>query len=348
MTRITPTRRGVLSGLALIAMPSVVRAQTPLQWRCVTSWPRNLVGPGTTAARLVRRINAMSQGALEISLFAAGEVVPALQVFDAVSTATVEMGHSASLFWQGKMTAAPLFTTAPFGLSPTAHAGWIDHEGQALWDALYTPFNVKPLLAGNTGASTGGWFRKPMQSMADLAGLRMRVTGLGGEVMKRLGVVPVVIPPGETYQALERGVIDAAEVLAPVNDLPLGFHRVAPHLAYPGFNKPNGASELLIGAPLWRSLPEHLRVIIETAARAEHDIGLAEAARANAEALRQLLTEGARPMAWPADILERAALVAQDVLDAIANTGEANVRIVASYRAAQAKAGPWLRMQSIR
>ncbi|MFM9973001.1 MAG: TRAP transporter substrate-binding protein [Beijerinckiaceae bacterium] len=344
---ISLSRRKLLSGaiVAAVSAPAVVSGQERRRWRCVTSWPRNLIGPGVSAARLVHRINVMSQGELTITLFAAGELVPALQVLDAVSHGSVEMGHTAALFWQGKMPAAPLFTTAPFGLTPSAHAGWIDHEGDALWEELYAPFKVKAMLAGNTGPSTGGWFRKPLAGLSDLSGLRMRVTGLGGEVLKRMGVTPVVIAPGETYQALERGLIDAAEFLAPANDQSLGLHKVAPYLAVPGFNKPNGASELIIGADLWRSLPEHLKLIIRTASRAEHDEGLAEADHGNAAVLRQMVAEGAKPMALPTDILERAAQASVEVLNGIAMRDALSSRIVASYRSALQASGPWVQMQ---
>ncbi|MGL4325363.1 MAG: TRAP transporter substrate-binding protein, partial [Beijerinckiaceae bacterium] len=265
------SRRAIFAAavMAPLAVPQIARAQTR-RWRCITSWTRNLPGPGVTAARLARRITEMSQGELVVDLFAAGEIVPAFGVFDAVATNTVEMGHTAALFWQGKMPAAPLFTTAPFGLSPLAHAAWMEADGQALWEELYAPHGVKPFLAGNTGPSSAGWFRKMVQSPADMQGVRIRVTGLGAEIYKRLGAVPTAIAPGDTYPALERGVIDAAEFLAPANDLPLGLHRIAPHLYFPGFNKPNGASELLIGEQHWRALPPHLKLIIEMACRAEH------------------------------------------------------------------------------
>lgn len=330
-----------------LAAPSVVRSQPRLRWRCVTSWPKNLIGPGISAARLVSRINTMSQGELAVDLFAAGELVPALNVFDAVSNGTVEMGHTAALFWQGKLPAAPLFTTVPFGLPPTAHAAWIDHEGQSLWDQLYAPFRLKAFLAGNTGPSTAGWFRKPIATADDLAGLRIRVTGLGGEVLKRLGAIPIVIAPGETYQALERGLVDAAEFLAPVNDAALGLQRVAPHLAFPGFNKPNGASELQIGLPYWSALPEHLKAIIQTACRAEHDEGLADAERGNAAALRQVVSAGAQPMLLPNDLLEKAAAAAADVLAGIAGRDRISQQIVESCQSAMSLSGPWQQAQGL-
>lgn len=328
----TVSRRHIIAaGSGLLALPAIGLARTQRRWRCVTSWSRNLVGPGVTVQRLARRINEMSQGELVIDLFAAGEIVPAFGVFDAVSNGTVECGHSAALFWQGKIPAAPVFTTVPFGLSPAAHAGWLDAEGQVLWDELYAPHGIKPFLAGNTGPSTAGWFRKPIQTFDDFSGLRIRVTGLGGEVYRRIGATPIVFSPADTYPSLERGLIDAAEFLAPANDLQLGLHRVAPHLAYPGFNKPNGASELLVAEKVWRDLPDHLRSIIVTACRAEHDTGLAEASTTNAAALRQVVSEGAMPFRLPASVLQRLQNTARDVLASLDEENEISRRIKVSY-----------------
>lgn len=338
----TISRRHVIAtGPSLLALPSIGLAQTQRRWRCVTSWSRNLVGPGVTVQRLARRIKEMSQGELVIDVFAAGEIVPAFGVFDAVSSGTVEAGHSAALFWQGKMPAAPVFTTVPFGLSPTAHAGWLDTDGQMLWDELYAPHGVKPFLAGNTGPSTAGWFRRPIQAIEDFSGLRIRVTGLGGEVYRLAGATPVVISPADTYPALERGLIDAAEFLAPANDLQLGLHRVAPYLAYPGFNKPNGASEFLVSDRIWRDLPEHLQSVVLAASRAEHDLGLAEASTANTAALRQAVSAGATPFRIPASVLRRLQDTAKQVLASLADKGQTSQRIHRSYAASLENGRAW-------
>lgn len=326
---------------AVLAAPPVLRAQTPRRWRCVTSWPKNLVGPGISVRRLARRIEDMSQGELVIDVFAAGEIVPAFGVFEAVGTGSVEAGHSAALFWQGKMPAAPIFTTVPFGLSPSAHAGWLESEGQMLWDALYAQHGVKPFLAGNTGPSTAGWFRKPVETIDNLAGLRIRVTGLGGEVYRRAGATAMVIPPGETYQALERGMIDAAELLAPVNDVQLGLHRVAPHLAYPGFNKPNGAAEFLISARIWQDLPVNLQAIVKAACQAEHGHGLAEAAAGNALALRQVVSAGAVPFRIPYPVLQHLQKMASLVLLDVGAQDEMSSKIQSSYARALEAGRPW-------
>ena len=303
----TPTRRTVLASAALIAMPSIARA-APRSWRMATAWTRNLIGPGISADRLAKRITAMSDGQLSVQLFAAGEIVPALAVHDAVGNGTIEMGHSAALFLQGKLPAASLFTTLPFGLPPVAHAAWIDSEGQELWDMLYAPHGMKPLLAGNTGASSGGWFKTMPADIADVSRLRIRATGLGGDLYRRMGATALALAPGETYAALERGVIDAAEFLAPANDQALGLQRIAPILAFPGFNKPNGASELVIHRATWLDLPDALKAIVEAAARMEHDVGLAEAYRTNLRALRELVGTGTILRTFPTAILEHAAV----------------------------------------
>ena len=217
------SRRGVLGALPLLAAPAVARAQTaPRRWRMVTSWSKNLPGPGISADRLALRINAMSQGELAIEVFPAGTIVPAFGVLDGIASGAVEMGHTAALFWSGKMAAAPLFTTVPFGLTPQGHIGWLATGGQALWDELYATQGIKPLVGGNTGPSAGGWFKKEITSLADVKGLRIRATGLGGEVYYSMGATAIAIPPADTYASLERGVIDAVELLAPVNDQPLG------------------------------------------------------------------------------------------------------------------------------
>ena len=172
----TPTRRHLIaaSGAALVAAPHVARAQNaPIRWRMITSWTKNLPGPGVSAERLAQRINRLSGGRMLVEVLPAGSIVPAFGVFEAISTGVAEMGHTASFFWDGKLPGAALFTTAPFGLPPLEHQTWIEQRGgQQMWDAFYKPHGVRGLLAGNTGPSMGGWFRKPITSLDDIAGLR--------------------------------------------------------------------------------------------------------------------------------------------------------------------------------
>ena len=337
------SRRAVLGAAStLLAAPAVVRAQTaPRRWRMVTSWGKNLPGPGVSAERLAKRITLMSQGAIEIEVFAAGAIVQAFGVLDAITSGAVEMGHTAALFWSGKMAAAPLFTTVPFGLTPSAHIGWLAGGGQALWDELYASQGVKPLVGGNTGPSAGGWFKREIGSLADVKGLRIRSTGLGGEVYNALGATAIAIAPSETYAALERGVIDAVELLAPVNDQPTGMNRIAPFYLFPGFNKPNGASETLISLPLWQALPEHLQAIITAACHAEHDLALGEATIANGRVLRELVAQGVKARVFPDDVVAAARGAADGILTRIAGKDALSGRIVASYRTAAEAARTW-------
>jgi TRAP-type mannitol/chloroaromatic compound transport system substrate-binding protein len=327
---------------ALVATPAIVRAAEQRRWRCVTSWTRNLQGPGVSARRIAERITLMSGGALTIDVFAAGELVPALQVLDAVSSGTVEMAHTAALFWSGKMPAAPIFTTVPFGPDPLEHVAWLrSGGGQEFWDELYTPFGVKPLVGGNTGPSAAGWFRREITTAADLKGLRIRSTGLGGEVYAALGATPLAIPPGDTYAALERGVVDAVELLAPANDLPLGFNRIAPFYILPGFNKPNGVSEVLISRAKWATLPPHLQAIVEAACHMEHDIALAEAHAANSLALAKLADLGTKVRTLPIALVTEAHVAARAILDRVATTSPLAARIVTSLRASLSANRPW-------
>ena len=236
ITRRALARGGALGLAGAVAAPQIARGETR-RWRMVTSWPRRLPGPGMSAERVAERIAALSGGRLQITVHAAGEVVPAFEVLDAVGSGVAEMGHTAAFFWQGKQPAAVFYTTVPFGLTPAEHVAWIDAGGgQALWDELYAPFGVKPFMGGNTGVCMGGWFRREIKSLADLRGLKLRTLGLGGEVYRRLGVTPQTTPPAEILVSLQSGVIDGAEFVGPGTDIALGLYRVASSYYYPGFN----------------------------------------------------------------------------------------------------------------
>lgn len=345
----SPSRRSLIAAAAVapLAAPAVARAQAPLRWRMITSWTKNLPGPGVSAERLAQRITTMSGGRLTVDVLPAGSIVPAFGVFEAVSTGVAEMGHTASFFWDGKLPGAALFTTAPFGLGPLEHQTWIEKRGgQELWDELYRPHGLRGLLAGNTGPSMGGWFRKPILSLDDVAGLRIRVQGLGGEVYRELGATPLSIPPGDTVPALERGTIDAIELLSPVNDQPLGFQRYAPFYHMPGFNKPNGAAEALLSLAALEKLTPDLRAIVETACAAEHNAGLVEAQAANAAAIAELVAAGAKVTPFPADVIAAMRAKTQIVLDRKASESAFAARIVASYRNAVAAGRNWASIEA--
>jgi len=329
---------------ASLAAPAVARAdQAQVQWKLVTSWPKNLPGPGVTAQRICDRVAQMSAGRFTIKLYASGELVPALGVFDAVSSGTAQMGHSASFFWQGKAPAAVFFTAVPFGLTPQEHITWIEQGGgQALWDELYAPFEIKPVMAGNTGVQMGGWFTREIEGLDDLEGLTIRMPGLGGEVMRRLGATPVSLPPSEIYQSLQTGLIDAAEFLGPWSDRAMGFQKITKSYYAPGFHEPNGTGEALFHLPALEALPDDLRAILMEACRAENGRALAESEWGNATSLKALQDEdGVTIRFYPEEVLAALRETSHEVLSDFAEKDPLSARILDSHRQAQARLAPW-------
>ena len=341
----TTRRRALLAGAGVVAAPATLRAETTHRWRMVTSWPRDLPGPGMTATRLARRIEAMSGGRIAIELYAAGEIVPAFEVLDAVSEGVAELAHTAAVFWAGKMPVAQLFLAVPFGLTPLEHIAWIEHGGgQALWDELYGDFGVKPFMAGNTGMSMGGWFRREIQSVEDLRGLRFRMPGLGGDLYQSMGIVQVSLPPGETLPALQSGAIDAAEFAGPFSDLALGFHQAASYYYGPGLHEPNGTGECIVNRRSFEALPTDLQAVVVEACRAENAFALAESERMNAEALKALVEDhGVQLRTFPADVTEALRAEAPAVLGQFADRGGLDQRIHDSYVAMLELLRPWSR-----
>lgn len=347
----TAGRRGfLLAGAAAgaLAAPAASHAAEAVRWRMVTSWPRGLPGPGMNAQRLADRIGQASGGRLTVTLHAAGELVPALQVFDAVYAGAAEMAHTASFYWSGKVKAAPFFTTVPFGLTPAEHAAWILHGGgQSLWDELYAPFRVKPLMAGNSSLQMGGWFRRELNGPDDLKGLKLRSAGLGGELFQRLGAVTVSLGVPDIYPALQNGTIDGVEFLGPASDLAAGFYQVARYYYWPTFTKPNGTAECLIGLDAWEALPADLQAVVAEACAAENANTLAEADWRNGAALDVLVGQhGVELRRWPEEIVAAARAVAEEQLAAFAAMGGLDARIQASYAAALARIRPWSRVSA--
>ena len=348
----TQSRRHFIGATALgaaCAFPTLGRTAERIDWKCVTSWPKNSPGPGMTAQRLVDRIEQMSQGRLRIKLYGAGELTPPLGVFDAVSDGSAQMGHSASFFWQGKAKASVFFTAVPFGLTAGEHHAWIYHGGgQALWNELYRPFNIKPFMAGNTGIGMGGWFKREVNSLDDLQGLKYRMPGLGGAVLQKLGAVPVSVPPGEIFTALQSGVIDGAEFLGPWSDLGFGFYKAAPYYYWPGFHEPNGSGECLINLASWEALPADLQAIVSNACAAENSYSLAETEWGNAAALETLVTQhGVQVRGFPQSVLAAARAAAGEVLADFSQAEDISQRIYQSFQAARQRATSWSRISTL-
>jgi TRAP-type mannitol/chloroaromatic compound transport system substrate-binding protein len=338
-------RRNLLAGgaaVSALAAPSVARAQTQ-RWRMVTSWPKRLPGPGMSAERVAERIAALSGGRIQVTVYAAGEVVPAFEVLDAVGGGVAELGHTASFYWQGKQPAAAYYTTMPFGLTPQEHVAWVDAGGgQALWDELYAPFGVKPFMAGNTGVCMGGWFRREVKSLDDVKGLKIRSLGLGGEVFRRLGATPQTTPVGEILTSMQSGLLDAAEFVGPGTDIALGLYRVAPFYYGPGFNKPNGTGECLISLKTWNAADAATKAILAHACAAEASFALSEMERLNAEALLALTTKNnVQLRSFPNDLIAAARREAGAVLAELAARSDIAKRIHDSYVGFRERTAPW-------
>jgi TRAP-type mannitol/chloroaromatic compound transport system substrate-binding protein len=345
ITRRNLVHAGSLSAFGAIAAPSIARAAT-LKWRMVTSWPKRLPGPGMSAERVAERIKALSGGRIEINVHAAGEVVPAFEVLDAVGSGVAELGHTAAFFWQGKEPAASFFTTVPFGLTPNEHVAWVDAGGgQALWDEIYAPFGVKPFMGGNTGVCMGGWFRREIASRDDVRGLKIRALGLGGEVFRRLGATPQTTPPAEILSSLQSGLIDAAEFVGPGSDIALGLYRVAPFYYAPGFNKPNGTGECIIALKTWQALDAELKAIVSHACAAEASFALSEMERLNAEALAAMTTRNnVQLRTFPTDLINAARKQSVDILAELAARSERAKKVHDSYAAFRERTAAWSRI----
>ena len=336
-----------MAGLAACAgKPGAGAAAGPevrLKWKMATAWPTNFPGLGTGAARLAEMITQATGGRITVKVFGAGELASAFEVFDLVSRGTVQMGHSASYYWKGKLPAAPYFSATPFGLNAQEMNGWLyAGGGLELWRELYAPSNLVPFPAGNTGVQTAGWFRKPIASLADLQGLKMRIPGLGGEVMERIGVTPVNLPGGEIFSSLQSGTIDAAEWVGPYNDLAFGLHRVAKYCYYPGWQEPGSALECMVNKQAYEALPADLQAIVAHCCQAVNAQMLADFTSRNQQALQTLRDEhGVQFLPLPADVLAALREAATQVLDAGAAADPFSARVLASVRAYQAGAKAW-------
>ena len=278
-----------------------------VRWRLVSSFPRSLDTIYGAAEVLSERVSALTDGRFEIRPYPAGELVPGLQVLDAVQQGTVQAGHSASYYFIGKNPALAFDAAVPFGLSVRGHNAWLLFGGGLeRMREVFADFNIINFPGGNTGAQMGGWFRQPIGSLADLRGLKMRIPGLGGEVMSRLGVNVQVLAGGDIYPALERGAIDATEWVGPYDDEKLGFYEVAKNYYYPGWWEPGPALSFYINRPAWDQLPKAYQEAIETASRESSLNMMARYDAENPPALKRLLAQGVQLRPFPEDVMQAA------------------------------------------
>ena len=300
------------------------------KWRMVTTWPKNLPGVGTAPVAMAKKIKQMSNGRLDIRVYGAGEIVPALEVFDAVSQGTVQMGHGAAYYWKGKVPIAQLFTTMPFGLTAQEMNAWLLHGGGLeLWRELYAPFNLRPYPGGNTGVQMAGWFNKEINSLGDIRGLKMRIPGLGGEVFERAGVTVVTLPGGEIFTSMETGVIDATEWIGPYNDLAFGLHQVAEYYYYPGWQEPGPNLEITVNSQAYATLPDDLQAILDAAIFAANGDLLAEYTARNNTALRELIDEHhVKVRRLPDSVLAELQRRSVEVVDGIVDEAPSSQRMI--------------------
>jgi TRAP-type mannitol/chloroaromatic compound transport system substrate-binding protein len=323
---------GVAAAAAPLAAPAVL-AQDKQIVRMVTTWPRNFPGLGTGAQRVADRITAASGGRVEVRLFAAGELVPAFESFDAVATGAAEMYHGADYYWQGKHKGYNFFTAVPMGLTAWELNAWVHYGGgQELWDELGRNFGVKGFLAGNTGVQYGGWFRNPIMSVDDLKGLKMRIPGLGGEVIRAVGGTAVALPGGEIFPALQAGTIDATEWVGPYNDIAFGFQNILKNYMYPGFHEPGSGLAVGINLAWWERQTDEIKALIEMACTAENDVMMAEMNANNGPALNRLINEfGVQLIRFPDVVFGELAKASEEVVAAAGQGDDLGRRIYESY-----------------
>ena len=339
-------RREFVTGLGLAASLSACgssepgegrqqadRSQETFRWNMVTSWPPSLPGLGVGADNVARRVEVASGGRLRIKVYAGGELVPALEVFDAVRTGTAQMGHDPSYYHRGKVPAAQYFTAVPFGLNAQEMNAWIYWGGGLeLWQELYEPFGMVVFPVGTTGVQMAGWFNKEINSVADIEGLKIRMPGLGGEVIQRAGAVQITVPGAEIFTALQSGAIDAAEWVGPYNDVALGLHKAARYYYYPGWHEPGPVIQLTINKEAWDSLPEDLQKIVEVSCMASNVHTQAEYDWGNAMALQQLEEDpNVELRELPTDVLDTLRAHARDAARELAADDEFIQRMQASF-----------------
>jgi len=352
MSKKTMNRRSFVTSAAVgtaltassFASPAI--SANNFQWKMVTTWPKNFPGLGTGAQRIADSITNMSDGRLTVKLYAAGELVPAFESFDAVREGKAEMTHDASYYWVAKHKAFPFFCTVPGGLTVQEHNAWIYYGGgQELWDELCSGFGMRSFLAGGSGVQMGGWFQKELNSIEDMKGIKMRMPGYGAEVINRMGATAVNLPGGEIMPALQSGVIDATEWVGPWNDLAFGFHKVAKFYYGPGFHEPSSALECLVNLEAYNELPSDLQLIVQQACQAEN-VGMLSEFTARNSASQTVLIEkhGVQIRHFPPDLVKTSFAVSKDVVAETQNFDSLTKKIFENwenFRSESIQRGPY-------
>jgi TRAP-type mannitol/chloroaromatic compound transport system substrate-binding protein len=299
---------------AAVAAPAIAQSEPTLKWRMTCSWPKSLDTLFGAAEMMAKQVAEQTDNKFQIQVFAGGEIVPGLQALDATQNGTVEMSHTASYYYFGKDPTFGFGTSVSFGPNARLNQGWYTlGGGKEVLDEFYKKYNVVSLLAGNTGCQMGGWFRKPINTVEDLKGLKLRIGGFPGRVLAKLGAIPQQIAAGDIYPALEKGTIDAAEWVGPYDDEKLGFYKVAPYYYYPGWWEGGSMLMSFINLDKWHALPKHYQAILTNAAAYANQWCIAKYDLVNPEALRRLLGNGAKLNGFSPAIMEACYKAAMEV-----------------------------------
>ncbi len=319
------------------------RSTKPVKWKMVTTWPKNFPGLGTGANYFAELITQLSGGRIEVKVYGAKELVPAFEVFDAVSRGTAQLGHGAAYYWKGKSQAAQFFAAVPFGLTADEMNAWLYHGGgMQLWQETYAPFGLVPLACGNTGVQMAGWFNREINTLDDLKGLKMRIPGLGGEVLARAGGVPVSLPGGELFTSLQSGAIDATEWVGPYNDLAFGLYKAAKYYYYPGWHEPGTTLECMVNKQAFEALSAELQAIVRGAARIANQDMLAEYNARNNQALKTLVDEHQVELrALPDEVLRRLKTLSDEVVAEVADKDAQSRRVYTAFRDFREQVTAW-------
>lgn len=337
-------RSGIAATAAAISLPALAQSSPNVRWRLASSFPKSLDTIYGGAEVLSRRVAAITGGKFQISVHAAGELVPAFGVVDAVQGNSVECAHTASYYFVGKNKAFGFETTLPFGLNQRQQNAWMYYGGGLpLVREFMKEYGIVSFPGGNTGVQMGGWFRKEIKTLQDLKGLKMRIAGLGGEVMTRLGAVPQQIAGGEIYQALEKGTIDAAEWVGPYDDEKLGFNKVAPHYYYPGWWESNSMYSFYVNSKVWDGLPKDYQAAFEAAAAEANIDMMAEYDFKNPPALRRLVGGGTKLHAYPVEMMKAAQNAAFELYEEEASKNPAFRKMYEPWKKFRAEIMLWHR-----
>ncbi|MGF1534670.1 MAG: TRAP transporter substrate-binding protein [Bernardetiaceae bacterium] len=318
-------------------------------WSIATTWPPNFPVLGEGVVRFAKNVERMSSGRLKIKVYGAGERIPALELFDAVSNGAIEMGHGAPYYWAGKMPACQFFAAIPFGMNAQQMKAWIKNGGGLeLWQDLYAKFGVVPFLGGNTGVQMGGWFNKEINTIDDLRGIKMRIPGLGGKVLTKAGGSAVTVAGGEIYTNLERGVIDATEWIGPYHDYNMGFHKIAKYYYYPGWHEPGTMLEFIVNKAKFDALPDDLKAIVE-AATAEADTWMfGEFEVKNNRYLQKLVEEeGVQLKRFPEAVMRRLRELSEEVYQEVTAADPDSQKVYAAYTEFRQQAVAWSKITEI-